>query len=104
MILDFGPGDKVINPSNKNWGIGQVQSIIKEKVTVNFENADWEINLKITFFKSHHTHDKQREYHHTLEKGLRRQIEQRQAQLLQDHQEQTELNNFINKKLNEIKT
>tara|TARA_B100001123_G_C14978487_1_gene894607 strand:- start:667 stop:849 length:183 start_codon:yes stop_codon:yes gene_type:complete len=39
MILDFEPGDKVINPSNKDWGIGQVQSIIKEKVTVNFENA-----------------------------------------------------------------
>ena len=39
MILDFEPGDKVINPSNKNWGIGQVQSIINEKVTVNFENV-----------------------------------------------------------------
>ncbi|NDA22071.1 MAG: DUF3553 domain-containing protein [Proteobacteria bacterium] len=39
MILDFEPGDKVINPNNKNWGIGQVQSIIKEKVTVNFENV-----------------------------------------------------------------
>ena len=39
MILDFEPGDKVINPNNKEWGIGQVQSIIKEKVTVNFENV-----------------------------------------------------------------
>ena len=39
MILDFEPGDKVINPSNKSWGIGQVQSIIKAKVTVNFENV-----------------------------------------------------------------
>ena len=39
MILDFEPGDKVINPNNKYWGIGQVQSIIKEKVTVNFENV-----------------------------------------------------------------
>ena len=39
MIFDFEPGDKVFNPSNKDWGIGQVQSIIKEKVTVNFENA-----------------------------------------------------------------
>ena len=39
MILDFEPGDKVVNPLNKEWGIGQVQSIIKEKVTVNFENA-----------------------------------------------------------------
>ena len=39
MILDFEPGDKVVNPANKDWGIGQVQSIIKEKVTVNFENV-----------------------------------------------------------------
>ena len=39
MILDFEPGDRVINPNNKDWGIGQVQSIIKEKVTVNFENV-----------------------------------------------------------------
>jgi len=39
MILNFDPGDKVINPANKDWGIGQVQSIIKEKVTVNFENV-----------------------------------------------------------------
>ena len=39
MILDYEPGDKVTNPNNKEWGIGQVQSIINEKVTVNFENA-----------------------------------------------------------------
>ena len=38
MLIDFEPGDYVINPSNKNWGIGQVQSIIGTKVTVNFEN------------------------------------------------------------------
>ena len=39
MILDFEPGDKVVNPMNKEWGIGQVQSIIGNKVTVNFENV-----------------------------------------------------------------
>ena len=39
MILDFEPGDKVYNPLNKEWGIGQVQSIIKQKITVNFQNA-----------------------------------------------------------------
>ena len=39
MILDFEPGDKVTNPDNKDWGIGQVQSIINGKVTVNFENV-----------------------------------------------------------------
>ena len=37
-LIDFEPGDYVINPSNKNWGIGQVQSIIGNKITVNFEN------------------------------------------------------------------
>ena len=39
MILDFEPGDKVINTANKDWGIGQVQSVINGKVTVNFENV-----------------------------------------------------------------
>ena len=39
MIFDFEPGDKVINPLNKDWGIGQVQSIINDKITVNFENV-----------------------------------------------------------------
>ena len=37
MIFDFEPGDKVFNPTHKDWGIGQVQSIIKGKVTVNFQ-------------------------------------------------------------------
>ena len=48
MILDYEPGDKVTNPSNKQWGIGQVQSIINNKVTVNFENVGKKvINVKI---------------------------------------------------------
>ena len=52
MILDFDPDDKVINPLNKEWGIGQVQSIIKEKVTVNFENVGKKvINTKIIELK-----------------------------------------------------
>ena len=47
MIFDFEPGDKIINPNNKEWGVGQIQSIIKEKITVNFENAGKKvINLK----------------------------------------------------------
>ena len=36
--LEFEPGDYVINPKQKDWGIGQVQSIIKNKITVNFQN------------------------------------------------------------------
>ena len=39
MFLNYEPGDFVVNPKNKKWGIGQIQSIINEKVTVNFENV-----------------------------------------------------------------
>ena len=38
MQYDLEPGNFVINPAEKNWGIGQIQSIIKNKATVNFEN------------------------------------------------------------------
>ena len=39
MFLNYVPGDFVINPNNKSWETGQIQSIIKNKTTVNFENA-----------------------------------------------------------------
>ena len=39
MFLNYEPGDFVINPNNKGWGIGQIQSIINNKITVNFENT-----------------------------------------------------------------
>jgi len=38
MFLNYDPGDFVTNPKNKDWGIGQIQSVIKNKITVNFEN------------------------------------------------------------------
>ena len=38
VFFDFEPGDRVRNPKAPDWGIGQVQSIIGNKVTVNFEN------------------------------------------------------------------
>ena len=54
MILNYEPGDKVTNPSNKEWGIGQVQSIINGKVTINFENVGKKVidskNIKIEKF------------------------------------------------------
>jgi hypothetical protein len=51
MIINFEPGDKVINPNNKEWGRGQVQSIINTKATINFENVGKKVintnNIKI---------------------------------------------------------
>ena len=39
MFLNYVPGDFVINPKNRSWGTGQIQSVIKNKVTANFENV-----------------------------------------------------------------
>ena len=48
MHINFEPGDYVINPANKSWGVGQIQSIIGSKVTVNFENRGKKvINVEI---------------------------------------------------------
>ena len=39
MFFNFEPGDYVVHPNKRDWGVGQIQSMIKSKVTVNFENA-----------------------------------------------------------------
>ena len=52
MFLDYEPGDFVFNPKNKTWGTGQIQTIIDNKVTVNFENVGKKvINSKIIILK-----------------------------------------------------
>ena len=39
MNYDFEPGERVISPDNKEWGVGQIQSIINGKITINFEDV-----------------------------------------------------------------
>lgn len=38
MALAFEPGDLVEAPDHPNWGLGQVQSVIAGRITVNFEH------------------------------------------------------------------
>jgi hypothetical protein len=33
------PGMRVRHPTEADWGLGQVQSVVGERVTVNFEHA-----------------------------------------------------------------
>jgi hypothetical protein len=33
------PGQRVRHPQEPGWGVGQVQSVIGDRVTVNFEHA-----------------------------------------------------------------
>jgi Protein of unknown function (DUF3553) len=35
----LSPGDFVRHPGRPDWGLGQIQSMIGHRITVNFENA-----------------------------------------------------------------
>ena len=39
MREDFAPGMFVRNPERPDWGLGQVQSAVGNRVTANFENV-----------------------------------------------------------------
>jgi hypothetical protein len=39
MLAQFSPGQYVRHPLEPEWGIGQVQSSVADRVTVNFEHA-----------------------------------------------------------------
>lgn len=39
MTGDIFPGLRVRLPARPEWGVGQVQSVAGDRVTVNFENA-----------------------------------------------------------------
>ncbi len=39
MIAFFSPGQYVRHPGQPDWGIGQVQSSVADRVTVNFQHA-----------------------------------------------------------------
>ena len=47
QVILITPGMFVINKLRKEWGIGQVQSSINEKITINFEHVGKKvINIK----------------------------------------------------------
>ena len=39
MSSDLAPGALVRHPDRPDWGLGQVQSAVGSRITVNFENA-----------------------------------------------------------------
>ncbi|MBV8913739.1 MAG: DUF3553 domain-containing protein [Acetobacteraceae bacterium] len=36
---EYEPGQRVRHPGQPDWGVGQVQSVVGDRVTVNFEHA-----------------------------------------------------------------
>jgi len=43
MNEEFVPGVLVRHPQHEDWGVGQVQSAIDNRITVNFENRGKEL-------------------------------------------------------------
>lgn len=39
MSGSIEPGQRVLHPDRPDWGVGQVQSVVGDRVTVNFEHA-----------------------------------------------------------------
>jgi len=39
MIAPLEPGMYVRHPTRPEWGVGQIQSVVGDRVTVNFEHA-----------------------------------------------------------------
>ena len=39
FFIDYSLGDFITHPGKPDWGIGQIQSVEGERITVNFENA-----------------------------------------------------------------
>lgn len=35
----LSPGMRVVHPGQPDWGMGQVQSVIGDRITINFEHA-----------------------------------------------------------------
>ena len=55
MRGDFAPGDWVTHPTEPDWGTGQVQSVDRHRVTVNFPHAGKRtINTDIVSLQSEH--------------------------------------------------
>ena len=38
LLSDIEPGMRVVHPGQPDWGTGQVQSVVGDRVTVNFEH------------------------------------------------------------------
>tara|TARA_Y100000590_G_C15374696_1_gene883908 strand:+ start:373 stop:564 length:192 start_codon:yes stop_codon:yes gene_type:complete len=49
---EYIPGTLVINEMKKDWGIGQIQSSVKNILTINFENVGKKvINIDLNIIK-----------------------------------------------------
>tara|TARA_R110001606_G_scaffold397187_1_gene572886 strand:+ start:113 stop:1090 length:978 start_codon:yes stop_codon:yes gene_type:complete len=75
----------------------------EESNGVNFENADWEINLMISFFKAPKLIREERKKHQTIQLELQNKVDTYYKNLYQNIQDQEELNNYFQNNLSQLK-
>ena len=75
----------------------------EESNPVNFERADWECNLMISFFKISKTEKRNREFSHSLQQDMYNQIDRFNTNRIETKQREEEIKKYLDNKLKNIK-
>ncbi len=75
----------------------------EETNPVNFERADWECNLIISFFKISQTEKKARKFSHSLQKEMLNKIDDYHNNIVEQKQRDEEIKKYLEDKLKNIK-
>jgi len=75
----------------------------EETNPVNFERADWECNLIISFFKISQAEKKARKFSHSLQKEMLNKIDNYHNNILEQKQRDEEIKKYLEDKLKNIK-
>lgn len=75
----------------------------EETNPVNFERADWECNLIISFFKISHAEKKARQFSHSLQKEMLNKIDDYHNNIVEQKQREEEIKKYLEDKLKNIK-
>lgn len=95
------PSEFICMLSQKNINSIDVNITYQDETeAVNFERGDWEINLIISFFEKH---EDKKKHLHSLDREIINRIENMYNRSITEQQEQEELTEFINNKMNELK-
>lgn len=74
----------------------------EESNPVNFERADWECNLMISFFRISKTEKRNREFSHSLQQDMYNQIDRFNTNRIETKQREEEIKKYLDNKLKNI--
>tara|TARA_R110000868_G_scaffold118366_1_gene313945 strand:- start:41 stop:1060 length:1020 start_codon:yes stop_codon:yes gene_type:complete len=75
----------------------------EETNPVNFERADWECNLLISFYRISKTEKKAREFSHSLQQEMYNRIDQFNSNRIENKQREEEIKKYLDDKIKNLK-